>query len=100
MDVIYYLKTLECPTYLTKSEGNSVREKVVNYYIHDNELYWKYPQGVLLKCVIKDEDPKLIQEMHANNVCGGHFAWKATTHKILYTSFCWTSLFSQVNLKV
>lgn len=70
----------------------------MKYYIVNNNIYWKDPIGVILNCII-EEGSNNILDQHHNVVCGGHFVWKATTHKIL-SDFSQPVLFSEVNMKV
>jgi hypothetical protein len=44
---------------------------VVKYYILNQNLYWKDPIGILLKCVDEDESKQVITDMH-KGVCGEH----------------------------
>lgn len=48
----------------------------------------------------KDESRCLIEEMHVGDLCGGNFARKATTHKIVHVSLYRPTLIPQVNGKV
>ena len=38
---------------------------------------------------------EVIKEYH-ENLCGGHYSWKVTAHKILKSGFYWPSLFDDV----
>ena len=58
----------------------------VNFYIIKNVLYWKYAGGILLKCLLKDDAEKIMQEFHEGD-CGGHLYWKTTANKILKVGF-------------
>jgi len=55
--------------------------KSMRYFIIDNALFWKDNGAILLKCLLKAEADKIMQEFHARN-CGGHLYWKTTTDKI------------------
>ena len=45
-------------------------------------------EGVLLKYVGEIESKKILRDMH-EDVCGGHYMDKTTTHKVHRTSFWW-----------
>ena len=51
--------------------------------------------GILLLCLTEDESTKTIKDYH-EKLCGGHYSWKATTHKILKAGFYWPTLFGDI----
>jgi len=55
--------------------------------------------GVFLLCLVEGETQKVIEEFH-RGVCGGHYSWKTTAHKILKTGLYWPTLFGSVHLQV
>lgn len=55
--------------------------------------------GVMLLCLGEGEVSKIIDGFHGC-ICGGHYYWKATTHKILKVGFYWPRLFGDVHDKV
>jgi hypothetical protein len=62
---------MNCPPEMEKSKRRAFKLKVVKYCIMENNLYWKYPTGILLKCVDEEEAQRIMIEMHAGT-CGGH----------------------------
>jgi hypothetical protein len=48
--------------------------------------------GVILRCVNKEEANKLIYELHSGH-CGGHFSTHTTAHKILEGRYYWPTIF-------
>ena len=60
--------------------------------IVEGRLYWKDPVGILLLCLTEDEFIEIIKDYH-EKLCGGHYIWKATTHKILQVGFYLPNLF-------
>jgi hypothetical protein len=56
------------------------------YIISNGLLYWKDLLGVLLLCLVEGETHEVIEDFHGG-FCGGHYSWKATTHKILKARF-------------
>jgi hypothetical protein len=98
-DIVSYLLTLQCPSDMTPSKARTLKLHTVKYCIIDNQLYWKDPQGFLLRCLIESETENVINEFH-DGVCGGHHAWRETTYKILRARYYWPKLFTDVNTKV
>jgi hypothetical protein len=82
VDIIFYLKNLTCPSHLVGHKKISLRLNLSKYVITKDVLGWRNPDGIILRCVDEIEDKKLVDEFHAG-FCGGHYATKTTTHKIL-----------------
>ena len=59
----------------------------------------KDPLNILLLCLTESETEGIIEQFHAR-ICGGNYAWRATTYKILRARFYWPTMFSQVGAKV
>ena len=64
----------------------ALRLKAMKYCLTEDGLGWKDPNGVLLRCVNKDEADKLLRELHSG-YCGGHFVARTTAHKILRAEY-------------
>jgi hypothetical protein len=94
-DVIYFLQHLECPPDLKKMRARSLKLKAIKFCILNQNLYWRDPAGILLKCLDEDESKQVTTDMH-KGVCGGHQHWKSTTLKILRAGYYWPTLFSDV----
>jgi hypothetical protein len=57
-------------------EDKVEREKIIrhnaNYVVIDTELYWRSTSnGVLMKCILRSEGLRLLQEIHGGE-CGNH----------------------------
>ena len=52
----------------------------------------------MLLCLKELETEGIINQFHTG-FCGGHYAWRATTYKILRGGFYWPTLFLQVGAK-
>jgi hypothetical protein len=63
-DIIYYLKNLLCPDHLIDYKRRDLRRKYMKYCLTENDIGWKYPDGVLLRCVNQEEVDKLLKELH------------------------------------
>jgi hypothetical protein len=40
---------------LTKTKAIFLKQKETKFCVLNGSLYWKYPGGVLLKCILEDE---------------------------------------------
>jgi hypothetical protein len=98
-DIIYFLQELRPPDDLQRNKARHLKLKAVRYCLIDQVLYWKDPLGVLLKCMDPQEVDRIMVEFHSD-LCGGHYSWKTTTHKILRTGYYWLTLFVDVHRRV
>ena len=90
---------LQCPEHLDNKAARSLKLKTTKYCLIEQQLFWKYPGGILLRCLDKPKIEGVIYESH-EGACGGHKYWKATTYKILRAGYYWPSLFSDVYQQV
>jgi hypothetical protein len=81
-DIIYYLKNMSCLDHLVDYKRRSLRLKAMKYCLTEDELGWNNHDGVILRCVDKEEAKRLLEELNSG-YCGGHFASCTTAHKIL-----------------
>jgi hypothetical protein len=72
-DLIFVLHNLQAPPSLTKTKARFLKLKELKFFILEGNLYWKYPGGILLNCLLKDEADKVLQDFHAGD-CGGHLS--------------------------
>ena len=94
-DIVHFLLYLQCPEHLDKKAVRSLKLKATKYYLVDQELYWKDPGGIFLRCLDKSEIKEVISESH-EGACGGHKYWKDTAYKILRSRYYYPSLFYDV----
>ena len=80
-DIVHLLLYLQCPKHLDKKAAQSLKLKATKYCLVDQQLCWKDPGGILLRCLEKAEIKEVISESH-EGACGGHKYWKATAYKI------------------
>jgi hypothetical protein len=80
---------------LDKNKVRYLKLKEIKYYLIDQVLYWKYPLGVLLRCLDPQEAQRAITDFH-DSLCGGHHFWSTTAYKILRAGYLWPSLFIDV----
>lgn len=95
-DIIHYLQNLSCPNHLVGHKRRALRLRATKYCIMKDGLGWRNPEGVILRCVDEVEAKRLISEFHSG-FCGGHYAAKTTTHKILRAGYFWPSIFADVH---
>ena len=53
---------------MEKNRARFIKLKVVKYYILNGCLYWKYPKGILLNCLLEDEAKKISKEFHEGDL--------------------------------
>ena len=78
-DIVYVLQNLQAPARLIKTRARSMKLKYAKFFILNEYLYWKYPGGVLLNFLLKNEAQQTIEEFHKGDH-GGHHSWKVTTN--------------------
>jgi hypothetical protein len=71
----------------------------MKYCLTKDGLSWINPDGVILRCVNKEEANKLLEELHSG-YCAGHFSVYTTAHKILRAGYYWPKLFSDTHQQV
>jgi hypothetical protein len=59
-DLIFVLQNLQAPPGLTKTKARFLKLKALKFCILEGNLYWKDPAGILLNCLLKDEDDKVL----------------------------------------
>jgi hypothetical protein len=62
-------------------------------------MFWKYHNGVLLRCVNEEEAKQFFCNLH-QGVCGGHHHWKDIAFKILRAGYYRPILFSNIFARV
>jgi hypothetical protein len=72
---------------------------VSKYFIIQDGLGWRNPDGVILKCIDELESKRLMIDFHSG-FCGGHFAAKTTGYKILSVGYYWPTIFLDVHKMV
>jgi hypothetical protein len=95
-DIIYYLENISCLDHLVDYKRRDIRLKSMKYCLTEDGLGWKDPDGVLLRCVSKEEATKLLKELHLG-YCGGHFVAHTIAHKILRSKYYWSTLFVDIH---
>jgi len=60
LDIVYYLKNLTCPDYIMDHKRRDLRLKAMKYFLTQEGLGWMNPDGVIIICLNKEEESKLI----------------------------------------
>lgn len=97
--LVHYLIFLNYPLNFDKVKYKALRLEAQKFFTSNGQLYQKVPMGILLLCLVEEEIPKVIEELHSS-VCGAHYNQSATTHNILKFSFYWPKLLSEVHTYV
>jgi hypothetical protein len=66
--------------------------KEVDYQLIVGNLNKLGVDGILRRCVLEIERTTILEEAH-DEIVGGHYTGKATTHKILCAWIWWPTLF-------
>eukprot|EP00253_Pinus_taeda_P024128 PITA_24128 len=80
--MICVLKNLSPLPDMTRNKARTLKLKAAKFFILNSALYWKDPSGILLNCLVEEEEKKVMDDFHRGE-CGGHLFWKSTTNKIL-----------------
>jgi len=88
-DIANYLVTGKLPPHLFPNERRRIIQESSSYSWISNELFKTGLDCVIRRCVREDEMPKACHD----EPCGGHFADKRKTYKILSLGYYWPSLF-------
>jgi len=94
--IIYYMKNLSCPNHLLDHKSRALKLKSMKCYLTQDGLGWKSPDGIILRCVNKDEANQFIKELYSG-YCSGHFTSNTTTHKILRARYYWPTSFKDTH---
>jgi hypothetical protein len=70
-DIVFFLLNFQSPPELDKSKFRSLKLRAIKYCIIYHILFWKDPQGFLLRCVDEREAKQFFYDLH-HGVYGGH----------------------------
>jgi hypothetical protein len=72
------------------SDDNAEIERIVRksrmYHLIDGVLYKQGDNGMMMKCISKDEGIQLLREIHSG-VCGAHSSWRSIVGKAFRHGF-------------
>jgi hypothetical protein len=84
--LIYLLHHGTCPENLNPKERRSLRLKSTQYRLIHSMLFHVNYDGVLLRCLKREDLEKVLKELHDGPV-SGHFAGNTTAQKILRVGY-------------
>jgi hypothetical protein len=91
-DIANYLVAGKLPPHLFYREKKSIIHQSAQYSWISGYLFHTGADQEIRRCIREDEVYDLLKACH-DGPCGGHFADKRTTHKILRMGYYWPSLF-------
>jgi hypothetical protein len=91
-DIANYLSSGMLPPSLTSKEKKKITKQSARYTWIDGYLFYTGYDLIIRICVRQDEILDILKAFH-DEPCGGHFADKRTTYKILNLGYYWTSIF-------
>jgi hypothetical protein len=67
-------------------EIERIAHESIMYHLIDRVLYKQGVNGMMMKCISKDEDIQLLREIHSG-VCGVHSSWRSIVEKAFRHGF-------------
>jgi hypothetical protein len=95
-DLTYLLHHRTCLKNLNPRERRALRLKSAQYRLINSVLFRINYDGVLLRCLEREDADKVLKELH-DGPTGGHFAGNTTAHKILRADYYWPTLFKDAH---
>jgi hypothetical protein len=77
-----YIQHGTAPTHLKSIQKRSLRLKSTHYHLTGGVIFKINYDGVLLRCLDKQDANKFLKELH-DRLARGHFVGETTAHKIL-----------------
>jgi hypothetical protein len=68
------------------AEIERIAQKSRMYHLIDGVLYRQGANGMMMKCISKDEGSQLLWDIH-NRVCGVHLSWHSIVGKAFKQGF-------------
>jgi hypothetical protein len=91
VDIANYLTTGRFPQHFSYQERCKIVRKSTTYTWVAGYLFKLGPDQVLRICIREDEVHDILHAFH-DEPCGGHYATKRTTYKILQAGYYWPTL--------
>jgi hypothetical protein len=85
-DIRLYLQHGSTPRHLDPAKRRALRLKSASFHLINSVLFRQNFDGILMRCLEKDEAEKALLELHAGEA-GGHFGGDTTAHKVLRDSY-------------
>jgi hypothetical protein len=94
-DIRHCLQHGSTPRHLDPAKRRDLRLNSSSFHLVSGLLFRQNFDGVLMRCLEKDEAEKFLLELHAGEV-GGHFGGDTTVHKVLRVGYYWPTLFQRL----
>ncbi|XP_059593742.1 uncharacterized protein LOC132254043 [Vitis vinifera] len=95
-NIVNYLATGELPSEWNMETKKYFLSRAKHYAWDDPYLYKFCPDQIMRRCVPEDEQQDILRMCH-EGACGGHFASRKTSAKILQSGFYWLTMFKDCN---
>jgi hypothetical protein len=95
-NIKFYLTHGSAPRNLDPKNRRALRLKSASFQLINDVLFRKNFDGVLMRCLEKEESEKVLSELHAGEA-GGHFGGDTTAHKVLRAGYYWPTLFKDAH---
>ena len=96
---MHYLQAGLLPEHWNSKERRALHLKSASYQIVEEILFRKNYDGVLLRCLEKEDVRKVMIELH-DEPAKGHFFGDTIAHKILRDGYYWPTLFKYAHAHV
>jgi len=80
------------PEELDPKQKRELRLKAAPYQLIQGILFRSNQEGVLLRCLEKEDSVRVLNELH-QGPAGGHFGGETIAHKVLRARYYWPTLF-------
>ena len=85
-DLVHYLQVGMLPEHWNSEQRRALHLKSASYQIVEGVLFRKNYDGVLLRCLEKEDAKKVMSELH-DGPAGGHYSGDTIAHKVLRASY-------------
>ena len=89
VEIANFLTNGELPA--DKGEARKLKTKAARYQIENDELYKRSYNGILLRCLRKEESRSVLEEIHDGN-CGNHSGSHSLMAKVLRAGYFWINM--------
>jgi hypothetical protein len=90
-DIVHFLSTGMAPSDMTVAQNKQLVVKAADYQLIAGNLYKLGVDGILRGCVLENERPMMLSEVH-EGIAGGHYTGRTIAHKILCAGLWWPAL--------
>jgi hypothetical protein len=95
-DIKFCLIHGSSPRHLDPKQRRALRLKSSSFQLINGILFRQNFDGILMRCLEKDEAEKVLLELHAREA-GGHFGEDTTAHKVLRADYYRPTLFKDAH---